>query len=380
MNFYKTKNILVLLIFIFLNQFSNAKSSENKIIESSTPNYYENNSFSNKIIGNEYLLGAGDSILLNIFGLPELSGEFGIGPDGMIYLPQLKDGIQVNLVTLEEFKKKLIDEYKKILFEPNITIQLAKIRPIRVFIKGEVKLPGFYNLSISDQNFTINSSVNQNPNSIEEFRRPNLSQNNLLLPTLYDALKKANGLTPYSELSSITVIRNNSITKGGGKIKTQLDFLSLFLTGDQSQNIRLFDGDTIIVNKSKVSLKDQMLEVKNSNINPTLVNIFVSGKVPNGGYISVPRGSGLVQAVEVSGGKQLISGKVEFVRFMKNGEIDRRLISYKIDSALDSRSNPILEDGDIINVQDSLFGKSTEVMNKVLRPVTPILFIQSLLN
>ena len=37
---------------------------------------------------------------------------------------------------------------------------------------------------------------------------------------------------------------------------------------------------------------------------------------------------------------------------MRNGEIDRRLISYKIDSALDSRSNPILEDGDIINVQD----------------------------
>ena len=380
MNFNKKKNILILLIFILFNQFSNAKSSETKIRESSLIDTFENDSFSNKSIGNEYLLGAGDSILLSIFGLPELSGEFGIGPDGIIYLPQLKDGIQVNLVTLEEFKKKLIDEYKKILVEPNITIQLAKIRPVRVFIKGEVKLPGFYNLSISDQNFTINSSVNQNPDSLEEFRKPNLSQNNLLLPTLYDALKKANGLTPYSELSSITVIRNNSITNGGGKIKTKLDFLSLFLKGDQSQNIRLFDGDTIVVNKSEVSLKDQMLEVKNSNINPTMVNIFVSGKVPNGGYISVPRGSGLVQAVEVSGGKQLISGKVEFVRFMRNGEIDRRLISYKINSALDSRSNPILEDGDIINVQDSLFGKSTEVMNKVLRPVTPILFIQSLLN
>ena len=151
MNFHKTKNILILLIIIFLNQFSNAKSSENKIIESSTLNYYENNSFSNNNIGNEYLLGAGDSILLNIFGLPELSGEFGIGPDGMIYLPQLKDGIQVNLLTLEEFKKKLIDEYKKILVEPNITIQLAKIRPVRVY-KRRSKTTGFYNLSISDQN------------------------------------------------------------------------------------------------------------------------------------------------------------------------------------------------------------------------------------
>ncbi len=379
MNFYKTKNILILFIFISLNLFSNEPSAAKKIIKIATIDQNNRNNSKNKSIGNEYLLGAGDSILLNIFGLPELTGEFGIGPDGMIYLPQLKDGIFVNLLTLGELKEKLIDEYKKILIEPNITIQLAKMRPVRVFIKGEVKIPGFYNLNIDSENYTINSLDNQN-SEFADLSDTTLSQNNLLLPTLYDALKEAKGLTPYSELSSITVIRNNSNANGGGKIKTRLDFLSLFLRGDQSQNIRLFDGDTIVVNKSNKSLKDQMLGVQNSNINPTFVSIFVSGKVPNGGYIQVPRGSGLVQAIEFSGGKQLVSGKVDFVRFMKNGEIDRRLISYKIDAALDSRSNPILEDGDIINVQDSLFGKSTEIMEKVLRPVTPILFIKSLLD
>ena len=136
MIFYKTKNIIILLIFIFFNHFSNAQSSENKIIENSTFNSNENSIFQIKLLAMN-IYSERDSILLSIFGLPELSGEFGIGPDGIIYLPQLKNGIQVNLITLKEFKKQLIEKYKEILVEPNITIQLAKVRPVRVFIKGE---------------------------------------------------------------------------------------------------------------------------------------------------------------------------------------------------------------------------------------------------
>ena len=378
MKFYKVKCLFLMFIFISLNQFSNAQLSKTNIKENSNNDSIVDNDSKNNKIGNEYLLGAGDSIFLNILGLPELSGEFGIGPDGMIYLPQI-DGIYVNLKTIDELKLKVLNAYKKILIEPKLTIQLSEMRPVRVFVKGEVKIPGFYNLSISEENYTINSLANQTASSISPSGLP-LSQNNLLLPTLYDALKEAQGLTPYSELSTITVIRNNSDSNGGGKIKTELNFLSLFLTGDQTQNIRLFDGDTIIVNKSIKSLKDQIIEVRNSNINPKMVNIFVSGKVPSGGYIAVPRGSGLVQAVELSGGKELVSGKVEFVRFMRDGEIDRRLISYKINAPLDSQENPILEDGDIIVIQDSFFGKSTEIMEKVLRPISPILFIRALLD
>tara|TARA_Y100000589_G_scaffold304187_1_gene317150 strand:- start:2194 stop:3333 length:1140 start_codon:yes stop_codon:yes gene_type:complete len=379
MEFYKIKSLFLILILISLNQFSNAQSYKTNIKEISNIDSKVDNDLKRNKIGNEYLLGAGDSIYMNILSLPELSGQYGIGPDGMIYLPQI-DGIYVNLDTIDELKLKILNAYKKILIEPNLTIQLSEMRPVRVFVKGEVKVPGFYNLSLSEENYTINSLADKTPTSAGDLRGLPLSQNNFLFPTLYDALRNANGLTPYSELSSITVIRNNSYSNGGGKIKTQLNFLSLFLYGDQSQNIRLFDGDTIIVNKSIESLRDQIIEVNNSNINRSFVNVYVSGKVPSGGEIKVPRGSGLVQAVELSGGKELVSGKIEFVRFMRNGKIDRRLISYKIDAPLDSQANPILEDGDIINIKDSLFGKSTEIMEKVLRPVGPILFIQSLLD
>ena len=90
---------------------------------------YDNN------FGNEYLLGPGDSLLITFVGIPDLSGEFGIGPDGIIYLPQI-DSLNVSYLTLKELKTILTNKYKDILISPNINIQLAKVRPVRVYVKG----------------------------------------------------------------------------------------------------------------------------------------------------------------------------------------------------------------------------------------------------
>ena len=335
---------------------------------------YDNN------FGNEYLLGPGDSLLITFVGIPDLSGEFGIGPDGIINLPQI-ESINVSFLTLNELKTILTNKYKDILIAPNINIQLSKVRPIRVYVKGEIKKPGFYNLNFGYENNTINSLETQNFSySLAESISSMPFQNSSIYPTLYDALKESRGITSYSDLTKITVIRNNSLSKGGGKISTDLNFLSLFLEGNQSQNIRLFDGDTIVVPKSDISIKEQLLEVYKSNMNPETISVFVSGKVKGPGIITLPRGSGLNQAIAMTGGKELLSGRVEFVRYERDGEIDRRVFSYKQNSSLDSSKNPILEDGDIINVKDSLFTSSTTVLNKILQPVTPILFIQELID
>ncbi len=352
---------------------SNDKSESNYIGEEKLVSF-END------FGNEYLLGPGDSLLISFVGIPDLSGEFGIGPDGIIYLPQI-DSLNVSYLTLKELKTVLINKYKDILIAPNINIQLAKVRPVRVYVKGEIKKPGFYNLNFGYENNTINSSDTQNFSySFAESISSLPIQNNSIYPTLYDALKESRGITPYSDLTKIKVIRNNSLSKGGGKISTDLNFLSLFLEGNQSQNIRLFDGDTIIVPKSPISIKEQLLEVYKSNMNPETISVFVSGKVKNPGIITLPKGSGLNQAIAMSGGKELLSGGVEFVRYERDGEIDRRVFHYKQSSSLDSSKNPILEDGDIINIKDSLFTSSTFVLNKILQPVTPILFIQELID
>ena len=37
-----------------------------------------------------YILGPGDGLQIELLDLPELSGQFSIGPDGTLYLPRLR--------------------------------------------------------------------------------------------------------------------------------------------------------------------------------------------------------------------------------------------------------------------------------------------------
>ena len=58
-------------------------------------------------------------------------------------------------------------------------------------------------------------------------------------PTVIDALRDSGGLTEYSDLTSVEIIRRNNISKGGGKMKTTLNLEGLFYSTDDSQNIRM---------------------------------------------------------------------------------------------------------------------------------------------
>ena len=273
-------NKFLRLFFLFstITSINGTAISEINSIKNDLNINYENKTSiksSESEIGNDYLLGPGDSLIIIFYGLPELTGDYGIGPDGMIDLPQI-GRLYVNSLTLAEFKLKIIKEYKTILIDPNINVELSRVRPVRVYVKGEVKKPGFYILSMEETNFTINSFKSRGIENSKKLIGNQLIQSNLLFPTLYDGLKASKGITSFSDLSKIQVIRNNSLSKGGGKIKAEINFLNLFLEGDQTTNIRLFDGDTIIVPKSNFSLKEQLLEVNNSNMNPNFVTVFVS--------------------------------------------------------------------------------------------------------
>ncbi len=364
--------LISLIPLTFINKSAKSETIANEV-ERQEYNYLNDKVDSNEtILGSEYLLGPGDILLIEVFGLPELSGNFAVSPDGILYLKQIKQ-VKSNRLTIPELRNKLIARYSEFLIEPEINIALIKSRPVRVYVKGEVKNPGFYNLSQGADNFTISAElISQIPNPMEE--------SSLLYPTLFDAIKRSGGITPYSQLNEVIVIRNNSYINGGGRIKTNLNFLSLFKTGDQSQNIRMMDGDTIIVKKSELSLKDQLLEVNRSNMNPKTVSVVISGEVKSPGAITLPKGSGLNQAIAATGGKNLLSGRIEFVRFLRDGEFERKVFSYNPKSNLDSKTNPILVDGDIINVYDSLLGKSTAFLNKIVTPVAPTFYLLELLD
>ena len=110
-----------------------------------------------------------------------------------------------------------------------------------------------------------------------------------MFPTVYDAIRTAQGITPYSDLSQVEVVRKRAQGLGGGRIRTNLNFLSLLTEGNDSQNIRLFDGDTLRVKKSPVVMRDQLLMAGQSNLSPLFMKVFVSGRVQNPGDITYPK-------------------------------------------------------------------------------------------
>jgi len=84
--------------------------------------------------------------------------------------------------------------------------------------------------------------------------------------------------------------------------------------GNESQNIRLFDGDVVSVGKSTVVLRDQLLKAGQTNLSPQFIQVYVSGRVVTPGDMVVPQGSALNQALNLAGGLKLLRGKVEFAR------------------------------------------------------------------
>jgi len=354
-----------------------------------------------RVVYDSYILGPGDSLQIELFLIPELSGTFSIGPDGTMYLPRLR-ALYVQGLTVEELRSFLTQQFKAYVKDPQIYINPVGYRPARIYVGGEVRRPGYYTLSglqdpllRSDQtrigdNVIQTSSTNGNSSfrsglSNSSASNPSLStvqsldpysqSTSFVFPTLFDALRSAEGITPYSNLSDVEIIRQQPLSGGGGKIRAKLNFLSMVTQGDESQNIRLFDGDIISVPKSNLVLREQIIKAAQTNINPRYFTVFVGGRVRAPGPVTVPQGASLNQAVIAAGGQRLLHGKVEFVRFTSSGDLDRRLFNYDAGAASETPNNPILAAGDIISVQDSILSASAGVLNEFS---TPFLGIYSL--
>jgi polysaccharide export outer membrane protein len=195
---------------------------------------------------------------------------------------------------------------------------------------------------------------------------------------VFDAIRTAQGITPFSDLSQVRVTRRQPLSSGGGRIRANLNFLSLITDGDESQNIRLFDGDVVSVGKSPVVLREQLLKAGQTNLSPQFIQVYVSGRVKTPGGVTLPQGSALTQAITLAGGMQLLKGKVEFVRFTREGEIDRRVFSYSPGAASGSPTNPILMAGDIIRVQESALSAAVGVLNELSGPFVGVYSVYSL--
>tara|TARA_Y100001968_G_scaffold232004_1_gene214733 strand:- start:392 stop:1072 length:681 start_codon:yes stop_codon:yes gene_type:complete len=196
--------------------------------------------------------------------------------------------------------------------------------------------------------------------------------NNVFFPSLIDFLRKAKGVTNSADLTNIEVQRINTISNGGGRLSTKLNILDTLDLKDVSQNIRILDGDTILVPKSDIEIAEQLSKTIKSNINPKYVTIFVSGRFENPGNVKVSKLSTLNDAIEISGGAKVLKGEVRFLRYQGDGVLDRRTFRLNKSAKKGSYKNPYLRDGDQIYMSKSPINVATEVIQELSAPLQGI--------
>ncbi|MBK0398721.1 polysaccharide export protein [Limibaculum sp. M0105] len=89
-----------------------------------------------------YELGRGDRLRINVFGEPDLSGEFEIDGSGALSLP-LIGVVQGGGLTSRELESEIARRFSEgYLKNPQVSIEVLNYRPF--YILGEVKTPGSY--------------------------------------------------------------------------------------------------------------------------------------------------------------------------------------------------------------------------------------------
>lgn len=166
-----------------------------------------------------YLLGPGDKVKVDFFNVPEYSGEYSVLPNGSIQFP-IAGAITVRGLSLTEAGTKVTAAFKPHFKRSPATVTLVTARPVGISISGEVNRPGTYTLSAQ-------------PTSGE-----------MLLPNLTRAIQMADGMTQVANIREVVVRRRRS---GGGTDTMKVNLWQLLNTGDNAQDIRLQDGDSIFI-------------------------------------------------------------------------------------------------------------------------------------
>ncbi len=154
----------------------------------------------------DYIIGPGDEIQVLFWGRLNAQHTLLVESDGRILFPQIGP-LTVAGMTYEEMKNFLTKQAERIT-GTNVAITLSRLRQIQVFVLGEVKNPGPYNLNA--------------------------------MSTILDSLIAAGGPTERGSMRKIILKRNN-------KVVCKLDLYDLLLKGDKKNDKRLRHGDTIFV-------------------------------------------------------------------------------------------------------------------------------------
>ena len=384
---------LFLLFFLFdiskaETTFSNTKNNQIDIEYLDSKNELE-----------DYIIDTGDSIALEFYPANELSGIFPVNEEGELLLPRL-DETYVRGLTKSELKTLLEKRYAEFLIDPEIKVNIAVFKGIRVLVKGEIRNPGFYKFlaydSVSFINDKRNNSIldlsigNNNNDQLEIGKNSELnnqSSENLIvkrstenLTTISDVIRKAGGITSTTDLSRIEIIRDVPLGKGGGKKRAIIDFNAYVNNSDATNDIRIFDGDSLFFPKLSKKDKSQISKSILAGISPKFISVNLFGRVETPGVVKLPLEAVLSDAIDLTGPIKPLSGKIVLIRYENDGTVIKKNISYSASAKRGSKRNPYLKEDDLISVKNSFFGKTTGVIKEITAPFVGIYSTKELIE
>jgi len=347
----------------------------------------------------DYIIDTGDSISLKFFPADELSGVFSVNEEGELLLPRL-DETYVRGLTTSELKSLLEKRYSEFLIEPEIKVRIEVFKRIRVLARGELRNPGFLKfpayqsgsfitldnkdtpkLDLSQEFSNAQSEIGQNTKLNNQY------SGNLIvkrssedLTTISDVLRKAGGITSKTDLSRIEIIRDVPIGKGGGKKRAIIDFSAYLNESDATNDIRIFDGDSLFFPKLSKADPNQIPKSILSGISPRFISVNLFGRVETPGIVKLPLESTLSDAIDVSGPIKPLSGKIVLIRYEKDGKVIKKNISYSASAKRGSKRNPYLKEDDLVSVKNSILGKSTGVIKEFTAPFVGIYSTKQLID
>lgn len=229
-------------------------------------------------VDEDYILGAGDTIAVSFFNVPEYDSQHLISTSGNINLP-LVGSVLVGGMTVRQASNAIADIYQRQrqLQSPIVSINVLQPRPVQVAIAGEIVQPGLYSLLGGETGY----------------------------PRLFQALQQAGGLTQAADLSSVEVKRKGV---NGTQTTLTVDLLALLQEGDIDQNIFLQDGDVIAISSSTQLDRVALNQLAISNLRANRdepIDIAVVGQVAQPGPYRIDEEGGsvtLVQALQQAGG------------------------------------------------------------------------------
>ncbi len=260
-----------------------------------------------------YVIGAGDQLLIDVYGASQQSFDLTVSPEGRILVPNVGP-VQVGGSSIEAAIARLKTQFGRIYSgllgsNPNtfLQVRLGNIRSIKVSMVGELSKPGTYTL-------------------------PSFA-------TVFNGLYAAGGPNENGAFRNVQVYR-------GSRLVATVDIYEFLTKGEQSSNITLQDNDVVIVP-------------------PVVSRVEISGPVRREGLFEVKDGESLADLYAYTGGflPNAYTSRVTVRRIENNAK--------KVVDVPDSQFgsfHPL--DGDEILIGESMdrFTNRVQIAGAVFRP------------